>query len=178
MATLTYDLPLQYANDIRNTQSFIITNGLQVYIGELVMITSGLLAAQAAGSGTICAGFVVGPGTPGGDPNVDAITAGLSIAVGNTTLAAGAQPEAIVEMGAVVLRQVTLTIAGSLAGTVADVGVTLYAASGSANIADAVTTQTSTDKPLGKIERFWVKPSSTTATYDIQLLSFTERGGY
>ena len=54
----------------------------------------------------------------------------------------------IVEQGAFTWMQVTLTIAGSLAGTQADVGLKLFAAS--SNIADSVTTNPGTDKVLGE----------------------------
>ena|ERR1017187_1505195 len=177
MATLTYDSPLPDQNTIRNTQQFPITTASQLYIGELVMLTSGALVALAAASGTVCLGYVVEPGVPGGDPNMDAITAPNAIAVGNTALSVGVIPTAVVQTGESIINSVTLTIAGTLAGTVADVGKTLYAGAASANIADASTTQTSTDAKLGHIAGFVSKPTSTTAVYNIALLSFTERNG-
>ena len=178
MAALTYDHPLQYNNlSVRDTIAFVTKNGVQVYVGDLVELLGGYIQLHVAGSATCIVGIADRGGVPGSNPAMDGFNLATLpiplIAPGNaSTAAAGNANKVVVETGRVIARQVTLAVAGTLAGTIADVGAKLYCAT--SNIADASTTQPSTDKPLGKIVNFY-SASGGNAVYDIEVMSYTDR---
>lgn len=176
MADQTVDTPLKQSGLIRASKAFVIKNALQLYVGQLVMLASGYLDKHVAAA-TICAGVVKGPGVPGNNPVMDgfSFTPPMKmIAPGNTGAAAGNQPKAIVEQGEFILEDQSLTVAGTLAGTIADVGTVLYAGNASSNLADLSTTQTSSDKPIGVIVAF-KSASGGSAVYDIRFFSYEAR---
>jgi hypothetical protein len=157
-----------------------VANGVQLFLGQLVMLSGGDLNKQVAGSATVCVGVVIEGGTPGSDPNLDgnALNANGSynaVAKGNTTLAAGNQPKAIVERGRVTYKDVTLQIQGTLAGTEADKGTVMFAGAASSNLQDLSSTQTSSDKPFGVIAAFKGLGAAGYAIYDVTAFSYTER---
>lgn len=189
MAALTYDHPLQYDNlSVRDTIPYVIANGIQIYVGDLVdqHVTAGEVQPHVAGSGTVITGIVDRGGVPGSNPILDGYTlgsgigpgAGPSIAPGNVaSAAAGNANKAVIETGRLIVRAVTLAVAGSLTGTITDITVKLYCAT--SNIADSSSTQTSTDKPLGKVVNFLsYNAAAATAVYDIEVMSQTDRLQY
>lgn len=179
MADLTYDTSLQFSGLIRKSMPYVITNGLQIYTGQILKLTSGLAALQAAGAGTIVAGIAVAPGVPGGNPVLDGFNLQSlpipQIAPGNVSTArAGNANAVVIEQGEFTLKRQQLAVAGTLAGTNADVGKVLYAPD--SNVADLSTTQTSTDKPFGEISAFYAGTSSGGfAYYDVLVYSYEAR---
>ena len=178
MADPTKDTIFGTANLKRDSKAYVIKNALQLYVGQLAKLTSGYLDKHAAGANTVCLGVVVGPGVPGNNLVLDGFALGSppvkQIAPGNTSAAAGNEPKAIVERGDQTIKDLVLTVAGTLAGTIADVGTVLYAGAGSSNLADLSTTQTSSDKPLGEIVAF-KSASGGSATYDVLIYSYEAR---
>jgi hypothetical protein len=178
MANLAADSKINFQGPSpRQTRSCVITNALQLYVGSLVILTSGYVAKNV--NGGLIIGVAISGGVPGSNPVLDGYALQTlpipMIAPGNVSTApTGAANQVIVEQGAFTWQQVTLTIAGTLAGTIADVGTTLYGGN-TDNIADATTTQPGTDHPIGKISRFYTKPTATTATYDIDVLDHESR---
>lgn len=176
MAALAADSKVNFAGlGPRQTRSFIIANAAQLYVGSILRLNGGRAATFTTGNTVL--GVAVGPGVPGNNPVLDGFTLSSlpipMIAPGNTGAAAGNEPRVVVEMGAFTWEQVTLTLAsGTLAGTIADVGVKVYAASD--NVADSTNTQPGTDKPLGVITRFY-SATATLATYDILVDSYDAR---
>lgn len=178
MANLTADSKVNFSGPSpRQTRSYIITNGLQLYVGSIVQLTSGYIAKQV--NGKLIQGIAVAGGVPGSNQVLDGFNLQSlpipSIAPGNVSTApSGAANRVIVEQGAFTWEQVVLTLAnGTLAGTAADVGTLVYAGN-SDNVLDATNTQSTTDHPLGKISRFY-SATSTTATYDIDVLDHESR---
>lgn len=178
MANLTADSKINFAGPSpRQTYSYIITNGLQLYVGSIVQLTSGYIAKQVTGK--LIQGVAIAGGVPGSNQVIDGYNLQSlpipSIAPGNVSTApSGAANRVIVEQGAFIWSQVTLTLAnGTLAGTVADVGTKVYAGN-TDNVADVTNTQPGTDKPLGTISRFY-SVATTTAIYDIDVLDHESR---
>lgn len=178
MAALGADSKINYSGlSPRQTKPFIIANAAQLYVGSLLKIASGFITNFATGATVF--GVAVAGGVPGSNPVMDGFDLQslplLMIGPGNaSSAAAGNANQAIVEQGAFTWEQVTLAVAGSLAGSQADVGVTLYA--GSDNIEDSLTTQPGSDKPLGQISRFY-STATTTAIYDIFVFDYESRLG-
>lgn len=176
----TFDVLFQITNDTKDPYPVRIANGVQLYLGQLVKFTAGDLNKHAAGSGTTCMGVVIEGGIPGSDPNVDGNTTNANgttnaVAPGNTAAAVGNQPKAIVERGRVTVYNLTLQVAGTLAGSEADKGTLMYAGSGTSNLQDLSTTQTSTDKPIGVIAQYRGAGATGYAVYDVTVFAFTER---
>jgi hypothetical protein len=187
MAALAGDADYGYENvGKRDPRPYIIKNATQIYVWGLTDVVSGVAQPHVAGSGTCIAGVAVGPGVPGNSPVLDGFTFPIgpsggssAIPLGNvTTAAAGAANQVIIECGSQIVKAVTLTVTGGLNGTYTnDVGVELYCAT--SNIADASTTQTSTDKALGRVYQ-WLSYNSTAGTgvYDIAVIDYQTRQGY
>jgi len=180
MAALTQDTPMEIAGLLRKQVPFIISNGVQLYVGGLVEIVSGYATAFAADAGLV-QGFAVQGGVPGSNPVLDGFNLQdlpiPMIAPGNASTApTGGANRVVVEQGEFTAKRVTLAVAGTLAGTQADVGKVLYAVTD--NIEDAVTTQPGTDKPLGEITFFYPGTSSGGfAVYDVLVYSLEARRG-
>jgi hypothetical protein len=168
MAELTQDTirPMQVLE--LKLQNENIKNAQQLYVGQYVDLVSGLLQPHTPGSATVCLGIVVGPGVPGNNVVLDAIVLPNAIAPGNT--AATPPPQAVVNIGEHVLLGVT-TIAG-LTGAATDPGTLVYLTNGN----DISTTQTSTDKPAGRVLRW--NASTASPAWDVLIFSYGERGGY
>lgn len=180
MAALAQDTPMEIAGLLRKQVPTLISNGVQLYVGSLVEDSSGYATAFAANAGFV-GGFAVEGGNPGSNPvldgyNLQSLPIPL-IAPGNASTApTGGANRVVVEKGEFTAKRVTLAVAGTLAGTQADVGKILYAVTD--NIADAVTTQPGTDKPLGEITWFYPGTSSGgVAVYDILVYSVEARRG-
>ena len=170
-------------NEVKDPFPYVISNGVQLYIGQLVKLTSGYLVKHApTAAANPCEGVVIGPGKPGDDPNIDGNTVNANgrlnaLAPGNTGGATGTAPKAVVERGSFVIDNLALTLAnGTLAGTIADVGKNVYAKSASSNLADLTDTITSSDHPIGRIVGF-VSATATIATYNVRIFSLEERMG-
>lgn len=189
MAALTYDHPLQYDNlSVRDTIPYVILNGSQIYVGDLVdqHTTAGEVCPHVAGAATCITGIASHGGVPGSNPILDGFSlgsgigpgAGPSIGPGNVgTAAAGNANKCVVDTGRLIVRAVTLAVAGTLTGAITDIGMKLFCAT--SNIADSSTTQTSTDKALGKIANFLsYNAAASTAVYDIEVMSQTDRLAY
>lgn len=181
MANLTYDTEVAFSGLVRKTYPYVITNALQLYTGQLLMLTTGLAARLAPAAGTVCIGVGVAGGVPGSNPVLDGFNLQVqpipSIGPGNvTTAASGNANEVIVEQGEFTANRVRLAVAGTLVGTVADVGKALFAAT--SNLADLSTTQILTDKQIGEVSKFY--PGSLSggfATYDVLVYSYEARKG-
>lgn len=176
MANLTADTPsFEYSGILRKDIPFVITNGVQIYVGAIVKEASGYVTNFATGSTVL--GLAVGPGVPGGNPVLDGFTLTSlpipQIAPGNaSTAAAGNANQVVVATGEMTIKRLSLTVAGTLAGTQADVGTLLYAADD--NLADLTTTQPGSDKPFGEITAFY-SASGGSATYDVLMYSYEAR---
>lgn len=179
MAALAVDSKINYAGlSPRQTKSYTIKNGVQLYVGSILKLTGGYADIQVAASGTCVLGIAVAGGIPGSNPVTDGFTlTSLPIPMigpGNvSTAAAGNANLVIVEQGAFNWLQVVLTLAnGTLGGAVTDVGAKVYAPT--SNVLDVTNTQTSTDKVFGEISKFY-SATATTATYDIFVESYDAR---
>lgn len=179
MANITYDKPNEYAGPIVKQIPYVISNGVQLYVGQILMLTSGYALKNAAGSATVSVGIAVCGGIPGSNPVMDGFTLTTlpipMIAPGNASSAAtGNANQVVVETGEVTIKRLSLTVAGTLAGTQADVGTLLYPPT--ANMADLQTTQTSSEKPAGRITAFY-SASGGSAYYDVLWFSYEARLG-
>lgn len=180
MADLTYDTELPFNGLLRKTIPFVILNGVQLYTAMILRLSAGYATKQAAGAGTVVLGIAVAGGVPGSNPVLDGFNLQTlpipQIGPGNaSTAAAGNANQVIVETGEFTATQTPITLAGTtLAGTQADVGTVVYAPT--SNIGDLTTTQTSTDKPFGRIAAFW-SATATIGTYDVLVFSYEARLG-
>ena len=179
MAAITADTVLSCQGKVRKQGSFIIKDGVQLYVGGICKFTSGYADIQVAAASTIVAGIAVGPGNPGNNLVLDGFTLTSlpvpMIAKGNqASAAAGNENRVILEQGELTLRDVKIAIAGNLNGNAGDVGQVLYAPT--SNVADLTTTQTSTDKPFGEVAAYKAT-SGSTGTYDVLVYSYEARRG-
>jgi len=179
MAALAVDSKINWAGlGPRQTNPFVIRNGVQLRVGSILKLTGGQADIQVAALGTCVLGVAVAGGIPGSNPVLDGFNLQSlpipMIGVGNvSTAAAGNANEVIVEQGSFTWLAVSLTLAnGTLLGTVADVGTKVYAPT--SNVLDVTNTQTSTDKPLGLLQKFY-SSASGVAIYDILVDSYDAR---
>lgn len=168
----TFDVVYQVEGEAKDTFPYVIANGVQLYVGQIVTTLNGYLNKFVANSvaGTKPLGVALEGGVPGSDPNMDGMVNanGLqpnAIAPGNTGGAAGTAPQAVVERGRQTYQQLTLQIQGTLAGTIADVGTALYA--GTSNLQDLTPTQPGTDKAFGFISQYRGAGAAGYAIYDV-----------
>lgn len=179
MANLTADTKINFQGPSPiQTKAIVISGTIQLYVGSLLIYSSGLAAKNVNGSN--CIGVAVGGGVPGSNPVLDGFNLQSlpipMIGPGNSATApSGGANRVIVEQGAFTWQQVTLTIAGTLSGATSDVNKLLYGGN-TDNIADATTTQPGSDKPLGYISKFYSK-TATTAIYDIFFFDYETRLG-
>lgn len=179
MSALAADSKVNFSGlSPRQTKTYIITNAAQLYVGAILKLASSYVTNFTTGNTVF--GVAVQGGVPGSNPVMDGFTLTSlpipMIAPGNvSTAAAGNANTVVVEQGAFTWMQVTLTLAnGTLAGTQADVGTLVYAASD--NVQDSTNTQPGSDKPLGYISKFY-SATSTTAIYDIFVFDYESRRG-
>lgn len=181
MAALAVDSKVNWAGlGPRQTKVYQIKNGVQLYVGSLLQLTSGNADAYVSGGGATnpCIGVAVQGGIPGSNPVTDGFTlTSLPIPMigpGNvSTAAAGNANLVVVEQGAFTWNQVAITLSGtSLTGVQADVGTKVFATT--SNISNLVTTNPGTDKVFGEVTKFY-SATSTVGTYDIFVNSYDAR---
>jgi hypothetical protein len=180
VADLTYDNPTKWSGGPILQKTYIIANGVQLYIGMILELSGGYATKYASGGGATnpAIGICVQGGVPGSNVVLDGFNLLTNpipaIAKGNTAASFGNQPTVIVETGAFTWKQVTLTLAnGTLTGTETDVGTKVFAVT--SNVADCTNTAQGTDKVFAEISAFYNVTTSTTATYDLLVNSYDAR---
>lgn len=176
----TFDVLYTVEGEAKDSFNYVISNGVQLYVGQIVTTLAGYANKWVANSvaGSFPVGVALEGGTPGSDPNMDNMinANGLqpnAIAPGSTGGSAGTAPQVVVERGRVTYQQLTLQIQGTLAGTIADVGTKLYAAT--SNLQDLTPTQPGTDGAFGKIAAYRGAGAAGYAIYDVTAFPFATR---